>query len=59
VAVVGVVTGAWIAHAVRAEALRRVVAWALLFTALLIAAQMTLPGPYLDFLHSVSLPESA
>ena len=39
VAAVGVVVGARIAHAVRAAALRRVVAWALLSTGLLIAAQ--------------------
>jgi uncharacterized membrane protein YfcA len=39
VAVVGVVVGAQIAHVAKAETLRRVVAWALLFTGLLIAAQ--------------------
>jgi uncharacterized protein len=39
VAVVGVVVGAQIAHVAKAETLRRVVAWALLSTGLLIAAQ--------------------
>ncbi|HET6260986.1 MAG TPA: TSUP family transporter, partial [Chloroflexia bacterium] len=39
VAVVGVVVGARIAHVAEAATLRRVVAWALLCTGLLIAAQ--------------------
>jgi hypothetical protein len=39
VAVVGVVVGARIAHVAKAATLRRVVAWALLSTGLLIAAQ--------------------
>jgi uncharacterized membrane protein YfcA len=39
VAVVGVVVGARIAHLAKAATLRRVVAWALLSTGLLIAAQ--------------------
>ena len=38
-AVVGVVVGAQIAHVAKAATLRRVVAWALLSTGLLIAAQ--------------------